>query len=161
MKQKRVFVMCGVSGSGKSAWIKTRIAQYGGYHISRDAIRFEMVKDDEEYFAHENAVYNEFIRRIQEEIAVEGFSDIYVDATHLNGSSRNKLMKSLDGLNGCYVIYVWFDVPLEICKYRNAQREGRARVPDDVLEAQFRRFRKPTGGYNELWVINMEGERVE
>ena len=38
MKQKRVFLMCGVPGSGKSTWVRQRIGTYGGYHISRDEI---------------------------------------------------------------------------------------------------------------------------
>ena len=38
MKQKRVFLMCGAPGSGKSTFARKRIAKYGGYHISRDEI---------------------------------------------------------------------------------------------------------------------------
>ena len=39
MKQKRVFLICGIPGSGKSTWVRERIAKYGGHHISRDEIR--------------------------------------------------------------------------------------------------------------------------
>lgn len=38
MKQKRVFLISGVSGSGKSTWVKDRLGKYGGEWISRDNI---------------------------------------------------------------------------------------------------------------------------
>ena len=45
MKQKRVFVTCGPSGCGKSSWIRERINKYGGYHISRDMVRFNLIEE--------------------------------------------------------------------------------------------------------------------
>ena len=56
MKQKKVWILCGIPGSGKSTWIRKQIAENGGVHCSRDEIRFSLLKDGEDYFAHENEV---------------------------------------------------------------------------------------------------------
>jgi hypothetical protein len=54
--------MCGIPGSGKSTYLKTRFIQ-PPVVVSRDEIRFKMVREDEEYFSHEKEVYNEFINQ--------------------------------------------------------------------------------------------------
>ena len=48
MKNKRVFLLCGPSGCGKSSWIRERINKYGGYHVSRDMVRFNLLEEGEE-----------------------------------------------------------------------------------------------------------------
>ena len=161
MKHKRLFLLCGPSGSGKSTWARNRLSQYGGYYISRDAVRFSMLEDNEDYFAHEDEVFKEFIKEIQECIDLEeDCNDIYVDATHLFGGSRRKTLKALKNLNKCYLIGVYFITPIEVCKYRNSLRNGRAMVPDDVIDNQFRRYNTNLVGFDEVWEINMEGEKV-
>ena len=38
---------------------------------------------------------------------------------------------------------VYFDVPLEICKFRNNKRSGRMRVPDEVIDKMYRSLEFP------------------
>ena len=67
MKNKRLFLLCGCPGSGKSTWIRQRINTYGGYHISRDEIRFAILDErGGNYFDYENEVIRTFIARINE-----------------------------------------------------------------------------------------------
>ena len=96
MKQKRVFLMCGVPGSGKSTWVRQRIGTYGGYHVSRDEIRFAILSErGGDYFDYENEVIRTFVARINELLdSDEQCVDIYVDATHLTDNSRNQIMIS-------------------------------------------------------------------
>lgn len=61
MKKKRVILVCGPSGCGKSSWIQKRINKYGGYHISRDMVRFNLLEGGEDYFSHEDEVFEKFI----------------------------------------------------------------------------------------------------
>ena len=68
MKQKRLFLLSGIPGSGKSTWVKNQIEAKGGIWISRDTIRFSVVKEDEEYFGREDEVFATFISTIQEQI---------------------------------------------------------------------------------------------
>lgn len=94
MKNKRLFLVCGCPGSGKSTWVRERVAKYGGYHISRDEIRFAILDErGGDYFDYENEVIRTFVSRINELLdSDEQNVDIYVDATHLTNSSRNQII---------------------------------------------------------------------
>ena len=162
MKQKRVFLMCGVPGSGKSSWVRQRVNTYGGYHISRDEIRFAILNErGGDYFDYENEVIRTFVAKINELLdSDEQCIDIYVDATHLTDNSRNQIMKQLH-LEDAYKIAVWMKVPLEICKVRNDMRTGRAKVPHKTIADMYNRARRPSPkDYDEIWEINSEGERI-
>lgn len=160
MKQKRVFLICGIPGSGKSTWVRERIAKYGGHHISRDEIRFGLLdKYGGDYFSHEDEVINTFYNNINELLdSDEQCIDIYVDATHLTRSARLNVLRKICP-NNAYMIAVWFDVPLELCLARNDKREGRARVPRQTIEDMFRRYSKPSKyDFDEVWRVDAEGE---
>ena len=163
MKNKRLFLLCGCPGCGKSAWARQRFGKYGGYHISRDEIRFALLDErGGDYFDYENEVVRTFINKINELLDNdEQCIDIYVDATHLTRSSRNQIMRQLH-LNDAYKIAVWFDIPLEVCQYRNKQRTGRARVPTETVESMYNRASRPSKrDFDEVWTINMEGKECK
>lgn len=127
MKQKRVWLLCGIPASGKSSWA----ARQNGNCISRDTVRFSMVNENEEYFSKEDAVFNEFIHQINESINTN--EDTYIDATHINQRSRNKTLNRLN-LKGVDIYVVNFLTSLETCLKRNSKREGRAQVPESVIQ---------------------------
>ena len=162
MKPKRIFLMSGTPGSGKSTWITNRIAEQGGVRISRDEIRFSMVSEEEEYFSKENEVFFTFISKIQEAILDEtGPEDIYIDATHVNEKGRQKVLSQLDLDFVDEITVVVMDVPFEITAERNAGRSGRTFVPMSAL----RRMElskdevQPGGKYNyKIWKVNENGE---
>ena len=162
MKNKRLFLLCGCPGSGKSTWARQRIGTYGGYHVSRDEIRFAILNErGGNYFDYENEVIRTFAARINELLdSDEQCIDIYVDATHLTDNSRNQIMRQLH-LESAYKIAVWMKVPLEICKVRNDTRTGRANVPHKTITDMYNRARRPSPkDYDEIWEINSEGERI-
>ena len=160
MKQKRVFLISGIPGSGKSTFVRERIAKYGGYHVSRDEIRFNLLdKYGGDYFSHEDEVINTFYNNINELLdSDEQCVDIYVDATHLTRAARMNVLNKIHK-EKAYLIAVWFDVPLELCLARNDKREGRARVPRQTIEDMFRRYSKPSKhDFDEVWRVDAEGE---
>ena len=57
MKQKKVFLMAGIPGSGKSTWIRSKLTP-GAEWISRDNVRFAILTDEDDYFAHEDDVFD-------------------------------------------------------------------------------------------------------
>lgn len=143
-----LYVLCGVPGCGKSTWARNymRAQDEQGHdvrYVSRDEIRFSILKDEEDYFAHENEVFNKFVGTIYTTL-VDGF-DVIADATHLNPKSRAKLIRAIDARAHVdyQIVYVSFNVPYEICKERNAQRTGRALVPETNLEQMYNWYREP------------------
>lgn len=155
MRRKTLYLMCGVPGSGKSTWVKNQLNKYPySVHISRDEIRFSIVKENEDYFSQEKLVFQEFIRYIKEAFLL--YDNVFVDATHLNETSRNKVLNQLD-LTDIDIIPVNFEVPLETCLNRNLLREGRSIVPDTVIRNMYKSFRPATVNekynYKEVWSI--------
>mgnify|MGYP000302444771 CR=1 FL=1 len=142
MKQHNLFLMCGVAGSGKSSWIKNNVPN--AYVISRDAVRFMLVKEDEEYFSKEKEVFNTFVRYIQESIdSDETPEDIYCDATHITKGSRDKLLNALDLTNVKNVTVIVVRPSLEETFKRNAKRNGREFVPKSVIRRMWYQFERP------------------
>ena len=87
MKKKRVFLMSGPPASGKSTWIRNHLTPTGEW-ISRDKIRFSIVKENEEYFSHEDEVFDTFIAYINQMLTNDEIEDIYVDASDLEEARR-------------------------------------------------------------------------
>ena len=91
MKPKKVYLLSGPPASGKSTWVRANITP-GSEWISRDNVRFAIVGEDEEYFSHEDEVFDTFINYINQTLEREDIHTIYIDATHLNKRSRNKAL---------------------------------------------------------------------
>ncbi len=136
----RLWIMCGEPGSGKSHFARTVLWDGEGvYYISRDEIRNTMVKPNQPFFSKEKEVFKEFAYQIKNLMEDEDtyVSDIIADATHLNWSSRSKLLSALgllpDGKENIDVIPVVMTTPLEESIRRNNTRNGRACVPEDTI----------------------------
>ena len=142
---KNIYMLCGVPGSGKSTWAREQVVKLDGKGIiiSRDVIRFSMLGDNDAYFAHEDEVFDEFIKEIQEAINDQEHTSIFIDATHLNEKNRNKVLSRVWRMKDDVVIGVYFDIPLEECLRRNAQRTGRALVPETVIKNMYESLTKP------------------
>ena len=67
---------------------------------------------------------------------------VIADATHLTKKSRNALFRHLN-LKGVYVIGFWLESNLNVCLERNSKRNGRKRVPEDVIKDSFKRKVSP------------------
>lgn len=143
---KTLWIMCGAPASGKSWFAKNKLMKdYNWDYISRDEVRFSMIKDDEEYFSHENAVFNKFVEKIA--IALDwGHDNVIADATHLNWGSRRKLLQALSKnciLEDVDIIPVVIDAKLEDILERNKLRDGRARVPEEIICRMYRNISDP------------------
>lgn len=159
MKLKKVWLLSGLPGSGKSTWAKQQIAKKGGFWISRDAVRFSMVREDEPYFERETEVFNAWISQICEALNNPLIEDIYIDATHLNDRSREKTLSRLPKDNIQKITNVVFKVPIEICLERNAMRTGREVVPDSTIYNMEKSFKMPKK-YSTIYV-DENGKRSE
>lgn len=145
MKHKKVYLTCGPAGSGKSTWVKKKIEKEGGVWCSRDNVRFSLLEEDDNYFAKEKEVFKKWIKEIQNALNDEnGPENIFIDATHLDEKSRNKVLDKLNLSNVNSLIPVNFYTVLGNCLYYNHFRKGRERIPDDVIIDMHKRFSPAT-----------------
>lgn len=132
---KTLWLMCGVPGVGKSWFAKNQLMRPGWVYISRDEIRFSIVKNEEEYFSHEKEVFRKFAERIAAAL-IWDTDDVVADATHLNWGSRRKLIQAIKQyafMENVQIIPVVVTASLETCLKRNAMRTGREFVPKGVI----------------------------
>ena len=134
-----VYLLCGIPNSGKSFWAAHHVKP-GAAYVSRDTIRFSLLKEGEPYFSHEDEVYN--ILWDQTNGALSDGRDVIVDQTSLNKKSRKFLIDHLTGYNKINVI--WFDTPLEIALERNEHRKSLTKVPRGQLRRMYYSFEEPT-----------------
>jgi len=137
MATERLIMLCGLPGSGKSTWAADAIAQFEEEHktvsyCSRDAIRFSMLSNTDRYFAHEREVWRTYVDNINESLRT-GIDIVICDATHISAASREKLLKRLEYDIDTNLEVIFFDLPPMECISRNAQREGRAKVPPQSI----------------------------
>lgn len=135
---KILYIMCGPPGSGKTWVAKNILFNSKTAYISRDEIRFNLVKEDELYFSQERKVFKQFIQLIQSALTNESFHSVIADATHINIFSRRKLLNALNlspykNERAIEIIPVWVCTPLKICLAQNNLREGRARVSEEKI----------------------------
>ena len=135
-----LYLMVGPPGAGKSFFIKNYYKQNNCVIVSRDEIRFSLLRDGEDYFAHEKQVYNIFVNNIQQ--ALDKNKDVYADATHINGISRYKLLSRLN-LKGVDIIPIVVKPPLEECLSNNRLRHGLCRTPDNVVYNMYKSYTDP------------------
>ena len=158
MKQKRVWLMCGPPGAGKSTWAKRQLTVPSNIWHSRDVIRFLLVQEDEEYFSKETEVVNLWTEAINASIEHPAFTDIYVDATHLNPKARRKIINRLNLSDNISLCAVNFLTSLDKCLQQNSQRIGREIVPEEVLKNMYNSFIPASKAEGFSTIINIGGE---
>lgn len=162
MNKTKLYLMCGPAGSGKSTWVRKHAAPGTSAHISRDRIRFNMVKPDEYYFSREDDVYEAFVHQIADALKCPWVNEVYADATNLTKKAREKLIKRVEGLCNTR----WFDIcivvvkpTIETCLTQNSQREGRECVPETVIRNMYNSYEDPWNddmNYREISYIGGE-----
>ena len=136
-----VYILCGIPGCGKSYFAKNFVNSNRVW-VSRDFFRFHLISDQEDYFSHEKETFKAYTDEIIKQL--KNGMDVIADATHLNFRSRKKLTDAIDKEYKDYnIIYVVFDVPMDVILKQNAQREGRARVPEDAIHRMNASYNKP------------------
>ena len=156
MRKGKLYISCGIPGSGKSTFLKANKGK-DEVIISRDDIRFSLLKEGEEYFSRENEVFKKFITQITNSINL-GYNT-YADATHLNNVSREKLLRALDkaGCKPSATEVIFFDVPLDVCLARNEKRKNtKTYVPRGVIRRMFNQLTYPIE-FPTIWLVDKDG----
>ena len=90
MKPKKVYLLSGPPASGKSTWIRAHLTP-GSEWISRDNVRFSIVSEGEEYFSHEDEVFDTFIAYINQTLENPEV-DTISGATRTSGAIKKLLI---------------------------------------------------------------------
>ena len=89
---RELHLLVGCPGSGKSYFVK----QQEGCKVSRDQIRFAMLKPDDDYFAKEKQVFEAFVFEVNTALNSGENVVVWADATHSKIQGRKDLLKNLD-----------------------------------------------------------------
>ena len=61
-EKKKLYILSGVPGCGKSTWARNMMKKDENIDIiSRDKIRFSMVNEENGYFSREDEVFNKYV----------------------------------------------------------------------------------------------------
>lgn len=129
---RTILVYKGLPGCGKSTEAKKLLKKEPDRwkRVNRDDIR-NMVDDG--FFSKEN---EDFVSIVSDAIVRKALADGYdviLDNTHLSPQSLKKIHNLAEGVGDVQVVEKAFNEPVSVCLERNAKREGKARVPDEVI----------------------------
>ena len=140
---KVLYIMCGPAGSGKTKWVRSNAKRGASAHISRDKVRFSMLKEGEHYFSREDDVYAEFCKQIGDALQCPWVEEVYADATHLTEKARNLLLNTVKYDEDVKIVPVVVKPALKVILEQNAQRTGRECVPERVIRNMYKSFEHP------------------
>jgi|TARA_R110000824_G_scaffold352292_1_gene539361 predicted kinase len=150
MDKQRVYITSGVSGSGKSTWIKEKgidsvstdelvddYAKSNGYTYTE---AFEEIQS-KKLFGNMNSIFYDNIIH-----SINSGSDFVIDRTSLNHYTRKSLIDFIRTYtSNAVIIVVIFKVSKKIVLERLEKREketGKG-IPKEVIEKQFESFEEP------------------
>lgn len=151
-------IMCGCPGAGKTTFIETH-KKPTDMVISRDLIRQSCSSPGIPYFSKENEVFYLLCQAINNTLLPPSYDTVWVDATHLNHGSRNKLISNIYASNFEKIVFICIETPLDVCLERNATRDSRTRVPESAIKSMYESYKRPT--LNEFDYLNVEIEVIK
>lgn len=151
MKSK-LFIMCGLSGSGKSHIAKELAEKYNATIVATDDIRKELCGEVSNQSKNEE-VFNIFHKRIRKYL-FEG-KNVIADATNITMKSRRAIIENVRKLDVEKICYI---IPK---KFKDCIRDNRNRkhpVPEEVIAAQRSKFQIPfkEEGWEEIVIYDMD-----
>ena len=151
---RSLVILRGAPGAGKSTWIKNNNLE--NYTLCADTLRLLM--ESPVMTADENRVTTSqkndkdvwllLFELLEKRMSRGEF--VVVDATHSRSSDFSRYNTLCERYRYRKYYVDFSDVPMEVCKERNLQREPYKRVPEEVIEKIYARLK--TQGKTSGWV---------
>lgn len=146
-KNTKLFIMIGISGSGKSTHAKKIAVENTAQIVETDAIRKELSGNEEDQTKN-GEVFSLAKRRVQSIISAG--NNVVFDATNVKKRDRKDFIDIGKDVVGCEIIACYIRPNLEVAKKQNSMRTRK--VPEFVLEKHFNSIEPPTvlEGFSEI-----------
>lgn len=151
---RSLVILRGCPGSGKSTWIKENHLE--NYTICADDLRMLMespVMVETEQMKVISQKNDKYVWQLLFELLEKRMSRgefVVIDATHSRSSDFSRYNNLCERYRYRKYYVDFTDVPIEVCKKRNLQRESYKRVPESVIDKMYARFQ--TQGKTSGWV---------
>lgn len=152
-RKPRLTLLCGLSASGKSQYIKDQIEvreKSDAVILSTDNLRKKICGSVEDQSMN-GAVFQKFHNLIRSNL--KNGMDVFAEATNITMKSRRAILNIIKGID-CEKICVVIVKPIGECKRDNIDREHP--VPDYVIDKQARKFQIPFAeeGWDEIKFVD-------
>jgi len=136
---RTIILTVGVPGSGKDTWAEQEMSVHPGKYkrINRDFLRKML---DDERFTTGNELFINVVRDRAVEYALNRGYDLIISDTNLKPKTFNSMVDIARRIGNVRVYEKKFDVPVDVCKERNRNRERV--VPEHVIDRMFANFKK-------------------
>lgn len=143
-ERARLIVYLGLPASGKSTDAKRRVAQSPEtrHRINRDDAR-RMLHGGYRNRATERKVTLATHATMRALLTAGDW--VYCDDTNLNPAHRTPLRVLAESCGADFELIDMRDVPLQVCRDRNAQRTGDEHVPDQAIVDMYHKWIAPGG----------------
>jgi len=139
---RTIILTVGVPGSGKDTWAEQEMDAHPGKYkrVNRDLLR-KMLDNDQ--FSTANELFINVVRDRAVEYALGRGYDVILSDTNLKPKTFNSMVEIARRIGNVRVMEKKFDVPVDVCKERNRNRERV--VPNHVIDRMYEGFKKIKG----------------
>lgn len=135
-----LYIMCGLSASGKSTTAKTLAEKENCIIVSSDDIRGEICEGGVSDQSKNEQVFMIFHKRIKENL-LKG-NNVIADATNITVKSRKAIFNTVKNIDCCKIAYVIIK-DYGLCLLDNRKSCRKNPVPDEVIYKQMCSFQIP------------------